>query len=131
MRTAPPPVLGILNDAERPEAKMLVVLFGKPPDLQWAYVTPCTYGNAFHKCREPNLFTPLSQFGVLATLTPDGRLALHQICISVAKYPDGSPRRWQGESECAIDVHANAEAHVLRAVRADFEARRHPKRGAA
>jgi hypothetical protein len=73
---------------------------------------------------EPEQFTPLKDFGVHATMTPDGNLALHQITISIAIYPNGKPRHWQGPQSSAIEIHKHVAGHVVQAVRAEFESRR-------
>jgi hypothetical protein len=119
------PVLGIHNDVEAPHERMVVVVFGKAPKLRWAYVMPMA-GRAAgdHPYQAPDLFTSLKTFGIEATLVPDGRLALHQINISTATYPDGSARRWQGSASTAIDVCPHAAGFVMRAVNLDFESRR-------
>lgn len=119
------PVLGILNDTEAPHESMIVVVFGKPKGLRWAYISAKPFRtNGDHQYIEPHLFTSLKTFGIEATLLPDGRLALHQINISTAKYPDGTPRRWQGSASAAIDVIDAWAGHVMRAVHLDFESRR-------
>jgi hypothetical protein len=118
------PVLGILNEADAPHQNMVVVVIGKPDKLRWAYVVPRERGNAEHDYREPELFTPLKDFGVHATMTPDGRLALYQITISVAEYPNGKPRHWQGPQSSTIEIHKHVAGYVVQAVRAEFESRR-------
>jgi hypothetical protein len=40
------PVLGILNEVERPYPIAVVVVIGKPDKLRWAYVVPRDRGNA-------------------------------------------------------------------------------------
>jgi hypothetical protein len=120
------PVLGILNESDSPHQNMVVVVIGKADRLRWAYVVPREResGNAEHLYREPELFTPLKDFGVHATMTPDGNLALHQITISIATYPDGKPRHWQGPQSSTIEIHERVAGHVVQAVHAEFESRR-------
>lgn len=121
------PALGILNETDAPHQNMVVAVWGKPEHLRWCYIAPRHTGNSEHELREPELFTPLADFGVHATITPDGRLGLNQLTLSIATTPAGKPRRWQGAPSSIIEVHHHVAGFVMRAVRADFESRREAK----
>lgn len=116
------PRLGILT-GDAPEAKMLVVVHSSETGLKWAYVRP-GWGRKTLPLRRPQDFTPLSLFGVHATLNPDGLLCIHQLGLSIATYDDGGPRQWQGAADAKIQINPRIGGHVIEAVRAEFEARR-------
>lgn len=119
------PALGILNEADKPHQNMVVVVTGKPEKYRWAYVTLRRYG--FHGAKfyeEPHLFTPLSFFGVHASMMPDGNLCLHQLVVKPAFYPDGKPRHWQGAVKSIIAIAPQFVGEVVRAVNLEFESRR-------
>lgn len=121
------PVLGILNETDAPHQNMIVVVYGNPDKPRWAYVVPRATGNGDHQYQEPELFARLQDFGVQAVLTPDGRLSLHVMTVSVARYPDGKPRQWQGPQSSAVDIHRHVSGYVLEAVKAEAAARRQAK----
>lgn len=118
------PALGILNDTDAPHQNMVAVVFGRPETPRWIYVVPRVAGNGEHQLVDPQLFRPLSDFGVHATLTEDGNLALNQLTISIARTPSGLPRPWQGSPSAIIKVTHHAMGFVMRAVHEEFEARR-------
>lgn len=120
------PVLGILN-GDAPSAKMVVVVMSSGDGgLRWSYATPGHYAHpGKYELTHPESFTPLSDFGVHATLTPDGYLAVHQLTtISIATYPDGRPRHWQGAPTTKVKIASKFGGQVVDAVRLDFESRR-------
>lgn len=117
------PCLGILNEADAPHQNMVVAVTGKPDKYRWAYVVPRERGNAENFHFEPTLFTPLRDFGIVSTMSPDGKLALQQITVSRAVYPNGQTRRWQGAPEIKVDIAANAASAVVQYVRAEWDAR--------
>lgn len=119
------PILGILNEVEAPHQNMVVVVTGKPGHLRWGYVVPRRHVPAGHHVyQQPELFTPLSAFGVHATMMPDGRLSLHQFVAKPAFYPDGKPRHWQGAVKSIVEIVPRFAGDVVRAVYLEFEARR-------
>jgi predicted regulator of amino acid metabolism with ACT domain len=63
-------------------------------------------------------------FGCVAVMRPDGQLLITQINISVAQYPDGKPRRWQGEAQETIIVRKRIAGEVIAALQAKDEVRR-------
>lgn len=92
------PALGILNDVDAPEARMIVLIAKKRSGLKAVYVNgriPKKWSNWF-PCNGER-FTALDRFGVLASVSPDGFLQADQVTASTATYPDGKPRRWQGD----------------------------------
>lgn len=124
------PILGILN-GDAPSARMIVVVFRTATAqlTKWAYAS---YGHPIHpgsyELSYPENFTPLSQFGVHATLMPEGLLAVYQLShISVARYPDGKPRHWQGANLAKLQLIPKFGGYVVEAVRLDFESRRDNK----
>lgn len=118
------PILGILNDTDSPSEAMVVVVWGKPETLRWAYVGGRHGFAGEYPYRHPDNFTPLAHFGVWAMLTPDGKLSLHRNNISIAKYEDGKPRRWQGADDTTIKIRNGIAGFVVRAVNLEFESRR-------
>lgn len=119
------PILGILHDVDAPHQNMVVVVTGKPNRLRWGYIVPRRYVPAGHHVyHDPELFTPLSDFGIHATMMPDGRLSLHQVVAKPALYPDGKPRHWQGAVKSVVDIVPRFAGDVVKAVALDFESRR-------
>lgn len=121
------PVLGILNDYDAPDERMVAVLWGKRADtLKWAYVSPKPGWMGEYQCGDASTFTPLNKFGVRAEMTRDGWLCIIRFGISCAVYKhDGAPRRWQGtDSSTIIRIKPGIAGYVVRAVALDFEARR-------
>lgn len=114
------PILGILDDADAPEARMLVVLYGRTDAPRYEYVSPHIrpLRPAPGPRRRPALFTPLSEFGVEAAFEPDGRLRTRQTAPSRATYPDGVHRPWQDRRDGLVSVRPALAGPVMRAVRA-------------
>lgn len=119
----PPPKLGILM-GDAPAANMVVVVYSAETSVKWAYVAPGHKRDHSLPLTHPQDFTPLSDFGVHATMNPDGLLCLHQITVSVATYHDGKPRQWQGAEAAKIQINPRIGGYVVEAVRADFVSRR-------
>lgn len=120
------PILGILNEVERPHQNMVAIITGTPPNkLRWAYVTRKDKRHAgCYPYQLPEYFTPLSAWGVHATMTWDGKLALHQLNPKPALYPDGKPRFWQGAVESIIEIVPRHLGEVVRAIKLDAEERK-------
>ncbi len=113
------PVLGILNDCDAPEARMLAVVYGKPESPSWSYVTDfCRHFRGIYRLTNPTFFTPLALFGCFAAMRPDGKLLVTRFNISVAKYPDGKPRFWQGEPSEVVNVRKHVAGEVIAALQA-------------
>lgn len=115
------PILGILN-GDAPSAQMLVVAF-KHDVVKWAYATP---GHLAHprsyELTHPESFTPLSAFGIGCHMMPEGMLAVFARGeISIAKYPDGKSRNWQGATLAKVRLNPRFGGYVVEAVRLDFE----------
>lgn len=125
MTSRMPPKLGILI-GDSPSANMIVVAYTSEATSRWAYVSPGAGMLRSHSFPlfSPQDFTPLSSFGVHATMNPDGLLCVHQIGISIATYSDGKAREWQGAQAAKIQINPRSGGYVIEAVRADFEARR-------
>ncbi len=117
------PKLGILM-GDAPAANMIVVMFQSETVVKWGYVAPGHKRDHAIPLEYPQDFTPLSAFGVHATMNPDGLLCIHQITVSIATYPDGMPRQWQGAEVAKIQINPRVGGYVVEAVRSDFEARR-------
>jgi hypothetical protein len=95
--------LVILNDSERPEARMIVVVTEKDGVAWWQYVSTAKRLSQYTRW-SPVQFaehhTPLDKFGVSARLetAPNfDRLHVERVAPSRATYPDGLARDWQGE----------------------------------
>lgn len=116
------PVLGILDDCDSPEPKMLVVVYGHPSRPCVEYINPKRRPLQLRgrMAGFPRLFTPLAKFGMEALFEEDGVLqikaALDGECT--ATYPDGLPRRWQGGSIGATEIKPLMAGHVMKAVQA-------------
>ncbi len=111
------PVLGILNDCERPEARMLVVVYGKAESPSWSYVTDyCKNFRGIYRFSGRHNFTALAMFGCIAAMRPDGKMLVTQINISVAQYRDGKPRRWQGDANEVVNVRKHVAGEVIAAL---------------
>lgn len=116
-------MLGILNDYDAPQARMLVVVHGRCGS-KWSYIGDLNRGHlGVYDLKSPQYFTPLSKFGVTAVMLPDGRLRLTPITISVATYSrDGTPRPATGkatakkQSTCASILQAKLSLRCRRNV---------------
>lgn len=117
------PKLGILM-GDAPAANMIVVVYQSETVVKWAYVAPGHRRDHALPLTHPDDFTPLSAFGVHATMNPDGLLCVHQMTVSVATYHDGKARQWQGAEVAKIQINPRIGGYVVEAVRSDFEARR-------
>jgi hypothetical protein len=119
------PAIGILDDCDRPEAAMLVIVFGHPARPTVEYINPEKRPLALRGrlSNFPNLFTPLTAFGMTALFEEDGALQVRPHGESTAAYPDGAPRRWQGRPIDAICVRFGVAGHVMKAVQAMRAAR--------
>lgn len=118
------PILGILNETDSPHQMSVVAVWAKQGGYRWCFVAPRANHPGPKDYLNPESFTPIADFGIAASMTPDGRLALHQLTISIARYDDGRARHWQGSQGCTLDMHRHAAGQVVEAVRLDFEARR-------
>lgn len=115
------PLLGIIDDTDSPEAKMVVVVYGSHHRISVEYVS--VDRRSLHPRRQPGCwpryFTALDTFGVEARFTTEGSLAVRQTRASVAQYPDGIPRRWQGAGKRdVIEVRPSIAKHVIAALSA-------------
>ncbi len=128
MTTLHTPVLGILNDYDAPQARMLVVVYGRENARRWSYIGDMNAGHlGTYPLNMPQWFTPLSRFGVAAVMLPDGRLRLTQLTISAATYQDGKPRNWQGAAvEETIHVRKHLAGEVIAALQAKVSQSREP-----
>lgn len=115
-----PPVLGIVDDCDRPEARMVVVVVGNPDRPQFEYLSTRipARGRRGRMSSFPCRFTPLSAFGASATFEDDGIVQITAAGKSDALYPDGKPRAWQGRQVEKIDLRPRIAGHVLKAIRA-------------
>lgn len=79
----------IVNDFDRPSEELIAERRGE----FFYYVHPehTKYG----KMKSP-MATPVEDFGVEIEVSEDGHLSGKLLHRSVATYPDGHPRRWQG-----------------------------------
>lgn len=113
------PLLGILDDADRPEAAMLVVLHGSPWRPRVAYVNPARrgLGRRGHLAAYPPRLTPLDRFG-RAAIRLKGALGRRRTGPSTARYPDGALRRWQGRARETVAVRAGVELQIAAALAA-------------
>jgi hypothetical protein len=112
------PILGIVNGFDRPHQMMVAIVIGNPESLKWCYVAPGKNRGKGLRLVGEQVFTPLSEFGVRYGMTSDGRLRLRRFSISRAKWPDGSPRQWQGADDVVIDVMPSMASKVWGAVHA-------------
>lgn len=117
------PVLGILDDVDRPEAKMLVIVWGNPSAPMVEYlnqlIRPLGYGRKHGRkhCSFPSGFTDIRAFGMSACFEPDGRLRIRPgRFLATAVYPDGQQRRWQGRSIEVIEYRPMLATHIMKAV---------------
>lgn len=116
------PIIGILDDCDCPEAKMLVVVFGHPAHPRWEYIDPRRRPMGPRSrltAGFPSWFTPLERFGRTAILAEDGMLQVTSLWAGecTATYSDGQPRRWQGKPLETIDIRPQLAGHVIKAVR--------------
>jgi hypothetical protein len=113
------PMIGIVSDGDRPEAKMLVVAWGTPDHPHVEYIDPKsrTMPGGPHRSNMPAHFTSLSAFGGRAGFEPDGSLRVKVSGPSNAVYPDGTHRRWQGPTEQVIGVRVKLVGPLVEAVR--------------
>lgn len=108
------PTLGIIDDFDRPEPRMIVVKFGLIDAPSFRYINPIV--------RQPRhemtgrLFTPLSMFGVKAGLA-GGRMVVDRVGDSFAVYPDGLPRHWQAGDGITVGIRPALFSYVRRALR--------------
>lgn len=111
------PQLGILDAFDRPEASMLVVVWGHPGHPRAQYVNPMRrpfLGRAYLQH-----FTPLQRFGKEAVFTEVGELLVRPgRWAADAVYPDGAPRAWQGRPEERVEIRSLVAGPILKAVRA-------------
>lgn len=115
------PVLGIIDDCDAPEPRMVVVVMwsGRVGGYKWEYVDrrqAARYQRGFTK-KFPERFTSLKTFGVAPLFRNDGALRFERFGPSQATYHDGKPRNWQGdEKPDFIFVRHYIASPVLRAV---------------
>lgn len=94
--TAPPPYSGffIVNDFDRPDEERIA---GKGVDGKFYYIHPVLQMVKTYWGMTPENPTPLELFGIsIAVIGGEFRGCCNN--ESTATYPDGSPRRWQGQS---------------------------------
>ncbi len=121
MTTRTVPVLGIIDDCDAPEPRMMAVVMwsGRIGGYKWEYVDRRQQAR-YEKGRSrtwPEKFTPLKSFGVLALFRSDGALRFERFGPSQATYPDGKPRDWQGDGKPDfVFVRPYIASPVLRAV---------------
>jgi hypothetical protein len=115
------PVIGVLDDCDRPEAAMLVVIWGNPRRPQIQYINPRIRPLPPCGSRElgQTLFTPLAAFGMGACMASDGALMVSMRGASVARYPDGVRRHWQGQRGEIVRVRPQLAGPVIKAVQAN------------
>ena len=117
------PVLGILDDTDRPDAKMLVVVFGHPsrPNVEYIHLLTRPLRLRGRRKTYPAEFTALADFGCRASFTSRGDLMVIKTHPSRATYSDGVPRDWQGYDGCTIPLRSQIAGHVIKAVKASLE----------
>ena len=94
--TASPPYSGffIVNDFDRPDEERIA---GKGVDGKFYYIHPVLRMVTAYWGMTPENPTPLELFGIsIAVIGGEFRGCYNN--ESTATYPDGSPRRWQGQS---------------------------------
>lgn len=117
------PRIGIIDDCDKPEAQMLVVVWGHPSRPRWEYINPKKrpMGGVIGRLNcYPGRFTPVEDFGVHILFEEDGALqvdARRGDSPCVARYPDGKPRPWQGRPVEAVEIRPQLAGPVLKAVR--------------
>lgn len=112
------PMIGILDDADRPEAKLLVVVWGSPRRRFFEYIHRTTPRAAPRNAFRGDRFTPAADFGVHLSFTRDGDLLVEKVAPSRARYADMVPRRWQGADSARIPLRSQLAGPVLRGVKA-------------
>lgn len=117
------PVLGILNDTDCPDAKMLVVVFGHPsrPGVEYIHLLTRPLRLRGRRKTYPAEFTALADFGCRASFTSSGDLMVLKTHPSRATYSDGVPRNWQGSDGVTIALRSQIAGHVIKAVKASLE----------
>src|SRR5262245_3641810 len=97
--------LAILNDAECPEPRMVIIAREFDGRHEWAYLSAWRDLDHFRGWRElryPDRITDLSAFGVRPIIelrAGQHELYMERIGESEAQYSDGKLRRWQAPME--------------------------------
>ncbi len=98
--------LVILNDCDAPETRMIALVRDAGEGPEWTYLSADKrFGGRYLKwlpLRYPEHTTDLQTFGVKPVIeVREGqhRIRVDRISGSLATYPDGVSRRWQGHSE--------------------------------
>lgn len=107
--------IGIINDTDAPEARMLALAIGMPGAAEVEYLSP-HHRPLRGKGYKLHHWTDAALFGVELSLTADGGLRVEQVFDSTAAYPDGVPRRWQGRRMEEIALRPALAATVARVV---------------
>lgn len=120
-RSSITPLIGIIDDTDRPEAKMLVVVYGHPARPRVEYLNPdngplMPIGARRHSI--PALFTELSKFGCRAIFEEDGTVQVQKVGDSIATYPDGKARSWQDNMVSRVEVRPGLMGQIMKAIRA-------------
>src|SRR6266567_6556138 len=122
------PVVGILDDCDRPEADMLVIVYGNPACPSVEYLNPRVRPMALRgrMAGYPSRFVHLEAFEMYGFFEEDGMFQVRADAYGAqtALYPDGEPRPWQGLAIDAVDVRPQMMGHLMKAVRA-MRQRRH------
>lgn len=115
------PLIGILDDFDKPEAKMLVIIYGKQRRPRFQYL--CAQARAargfgyLSAAGVPDRFTPLARFGGSVAFTSNGDLEVTVQGPSQARYFDGQPRPWQGRATQVIEIRRAMAPMVIKALR--------------
>jgi len=127
------PQIGVLDECDAPEAKMLVLIWGDPDHPNIQYISPTRHPivSREKKTGFPSQFKPAALFGVTLRMTELGDLLVQQKGASVATYRDGIHRPWQGVVSQEIQIRPQIAGAVIKAVKAGGLAENGPARGDA
>lgn len=93
----------IVNDWDRPEERLIVECRGE----RYYYIHP-DYEKSFKHGMTSNEATAVEDFGVSIEIDTNGVIHGEVVKKSVARYPDGISRRWQGSSEFSFQTNCEA-----------------------
>lgn len=99
--------IGILDDCDAPEAKMLVIAVGPPGEAWIEYLDlrrPQLSRRREAKPASLSRWTDAAAFGVSLSLCEGAQLRVVQTGASVATYKDGVPRPWHGAPTADIPI---------------------------
>lgn len=111
------PLIGILDDCDRPEAGMLVLVWGSPMGPNVEYIRASARALNTKLDHFPRLFNEIREFGASACLANAGLVVTHR-GDGRARYPDGEPRYWQGRRDATIAIRMSLAVPLLWAVQA-------------